>query len=82
MSMKINNRDDKKYYEPARVVIRFREGINLKGPNLERQIDQQGIGQWEKLVQDFPNLKLSPVFQEPVHDIINNLNKRIKYAYK
>lgn len=74
--MKIKNRDDKKYYEPAKVVIRFREGINLKGPNLERQIDQQGIGQWEKLVQDFPNLKLSPVFQEPVHDIINNLNKR------
>ena len=67
---------DNKQFEPAKVVIRFREGVKLKEPNPEKQIEQQGIGPWKKLSQAFPDLKLSPVFKEPNQEMISDLIKR------
>lgn len=50
-------------FERPRVVVRFREGIRLSDKSdLGDQIEQMGIGSWKKLVQEFPALKLSPVF--------------------
>ncbi len=46
-----------------RVVVRFREGVRLpERENLEAQIEELGIGPWKQLTQEFPELRLSPVF--------------------
>ena len=77
MSKRVKTKEgDNKQFEPARVVVRFREGIKLRDPNPEKQIEQLGIGPWNKLSQDFPDLKLSPVFREPKQDMINDLVRR------
>ena len=50
-------------FERPRVVVRFREGVRLADrPDLGDQIEHAGIGPWKKLIEQFPGLKLSPVF--------------------
>jgi serine protease len=53
----------KREFERPRVVVRFRDGLRLSDQSdLGDQIEQMGIGPWKELVQEFPGLKLSPVF--------------------
>lgn len=63
-------------FERPRVVVRFREGIRLSDRSaLEAQIEQLGIGPWKKLIQEFPDLKLSPVFTQK-RDALQALARR------
>lgn len=55
------NGEDK--FDFPRIVVRFREGLKLSmDEDLGKQIERRRIGPWKKLENDFPELKLSPVF--------------------
>jgi hypothetical protein len=64
-------------FERPRVVIRFREGLRLSDQSdLGDYIEQKGIGPWKKLSQEFPGLKLSPVFTYLKHGDLEELTRR------
>lgn len=64
-------------FERPRVVVRFREGVQLTDrSDLGEQIEQRGIGPWEKLLREFPDLKLSPVFAESKRADLQELKRR------
>ncbi len=74
-----NENKNNMQFDIQRVVVRFHEGIRLPNePNPEKYIDKFGIGPWEKLTQEFPNLKLIPVFRTDN----NGLNSLIKKAFE
>jgi hypothetical protein len=50
-------------FDRPRVVVRFREGVRLSSrADLEGEIERVGIGPWSQLTEEFPGLKLTPVF--------------------
>ncbi|WP_083340325.1 S8 family peptidase [Nitrosomonas communis] len=64
-------------FDRPRVVIRFRDGIQLADrPDLEDQIEHTGIGPWKKLTEEFPGLKLSPVFTHFKGSDLQELTRR------
>ena len=64
-------------FERPRVVIRFHEGLRLSDQSdLENYIEQKGIGPWKKLSQEFPGLKLSPVFTYLKRGDLQELTRR------
>jgi serine protease len=69
--------NDDVMFERPRVVVRFREGIRLPAePNPEIHIERLGVGPWRKLTQDFPDLKLTPVFTYYHRDELSELTNR------
>ena len=49
--------------ESARIVIRFNEGTkSLSDVTSGKQLDEFKIGSWNKLLQNFPNSELKPMF--------------------
>lgn len=68
---------DRLLFERARVVVRFRAGLRLAGDQpLEDQVEARGIGPWKQLTQQFPDLKLSPVFTHLKADRLRELVRR------
>jgi hypothetical protein len=61
-------------FDHPRVVVRFSQGFRLSGPEEpEVQIEQKGVGPWNKLLQKFPGLKISPVFTHLKDDELQKL---------
>jgi hypothetical protein len=74
---KPGDKTSKAAFERPRVVVRFREGLQLSDQSdLGDQIEQTGIGPWKKLAQEFPGLKLSPVFTFLKRDGVQELTRR------
>jgi serine protease len=64
-------------FERPRVVVRFREGVQLSDRlELGDQIEEMGIGPWKKLGNEFPGLKLNPVFTYLNRDDVQKLSQR------
>jgi subtilase family protein len=60
-----------------RVVVRFREGLQLPvAGNPEEHVERLGIGPWKQLTQEFPELKMSPVFTDLKPEKIRDLTSR------
>lgn len=68
---------DETTFERPRVVVRFRDGIKLSDQaEPGEQIERLGIGPWNKLMQEFPGLKLSPVFTYLKRGDLQELTRR------
>lgn len=64
-------------FEPPRVVVRFHQGVELPvEANPENYIERLGVGPWRKLTQEFPDMKLSPVFTHMKPDALRELANR------
>ena len=68
---------DEPSFDRPRVVVRFDEGARLRGRGKpEVEIQRAGIGPWDKLVEEFPGLRLSPVFAQEKGTEIRQLTAR------
>src|SRR5688572_16317610 len=68
---------DEPSFDRPRVVVRFGEGVRLRGRGKpEVEIQRAGIGPWDKLVEEFPGLRLSPVFAQEKGTEIRQLTAR------
>ncbi|NHZ90320.1 S8 family serine peptidase [Massilia sp. CCM 8733] len=73
----LQGRTNSASYDRPRVVVRFREGVHLADrPDLGEQIENTGIGPWRRLIAQFPDLKLSPVFTVLKSDDLRELQRR------
>jgi serine protease len=64
-------------FSRPRVVVRFRDALHLSAEaDLGAQIEELGIGPWRKLTQEFPGLKLSPVFTHLKREDLQKLIQR------
>ncbi|MBW4671278.1 MAG: S8 family serine peptidase [Cyanomargarita calcarea GSE-NOS-MK-12-04C] len=71
----MNNNDV--MFERPRVVVQFRKGVQLPvEANPENYIERLGVGPWQKLTQQFPDLKMSPVFTNIKPDALRELANR------
>ena len=60
-SKKVNKQEKQVVSFPRRVVVRFREGVQIpEAGRPEDHLEKLGIGPWRKLLKQFPGLKLTP----------------------
>jgi serine protease len=65
-------------YRP-RVIVKFREQIQLPyDRTAAREIEQRGIGPWERLEAEFKGITLAPLFTSTKPEEINNLMERAR----
>jgi hypothetical protein len=64
-------------YDRARVVVRFGEGVSLgDDKTIEEQAEKLGVGPWKRLEQDFPGLRMTPVFARDSRERIGKFVER------
>ncbi len=75
---KTTDKDDTPVERP-RVVVRFREDLRLSNSaTLKDRIEELEIGSWKDLLQQFPGLELTPVFNSLKRDDLQALTLRAR----